>query len=761
MTTKVNRLLELRKNGFENVILPIVVIQRDEMFSQDKFLEILNLNANTFVIRSSALDEDQNFSNAGKYLSILNVGLEDVFSSTAEVFASYTDSDVGNEVFVQPYLENVTRSGVVFTRDPNTGAKYFVINSTHGRDTTAVTSGSENGTLEVIFDSDFEGLSSTISEKNRELIELVQRISVFYQDVPLDIEFGQTEESLILFQVRPLNAVNSNLSNALIKENLIQIANLVTENQNRNPFLLGETTYFGIMPDWNPAELIGVRPTRLAISLFKELITDSIWAYERGNLGYRNVRSFPLLIEFAGQPYIDVRASFNSLVPGNLNDAIAEKLVNFYLEELRKNPHFHDKIESEVILSSFTFDLDKKIQKLPDNFSKSERDEIYKEVKNLTKSIINGERYGLEQIRVKCEPLNERFALALNSDLNLISKIYWLLEDCKRHGTLPFAGAARLAFIATNLMNSFVETKVLTSEEVQEFFQSIRTITSQLITDRVRLDEKDFIDKYGHLRPGTYDIRIPSYKQNFSAYFGKILPSIHSNTVAEFDQNHLSEKIVASGLLDEFEISVYELLDFVSESIIAREEIKFHYSQNISAILDLIAEYADQNGFTLEEAAHFKIGSFLNSYRESTNLNFQLKTDVELGIEGYSATQNVWLPPMIFEASDIVSFEIPPTHPNFITHKSVHGGIVVLDKFNADLDGKILLIENADPGYDWIFTKGILGFITCYGGANSHMAVRAKELDIPSAIGIGSLLYESLVKSHFVYLDCINKRIEF
>jgi hypothetical protein len=761
MTTKADRLIELIENGFREFILPIVVIRRDQMNCESKLHEISNLCASAYVIRSSAVDEDQNFSNAGRYLSILNVGLKDVFSSAAKVFADYENPEAGDQVFVQPYLDNVTRSGVIFTRDPNSGAKYFVINSTNGRDTTAVTSGTENGNLEIIFNSDLEGVNSPIIEKNRELIELVRSISTFYHDIPLDIEFGQTEDSLILFQVRPLSVTTSRLSDSLLKENLNQIANLVAENQNKNPFLLGETSYFGIMPDWNPAELIGVRPTRLASSLFKELITDSIWAYERGNLGYRNVRSFPLLIEFAGQPYIDVRASFNSLVPGNLNDSIAEKLVNFYLEELRKNPHFHDKIESEVILSSYTFDLDKKLQKLPDSFSRFEKEEICREVKSLTKSIITGERYGLKQILAKSEPLDERFELALNSNLNLISKIYWLLEDCKRHGTLPFAGAARLAFIATNLMNSFVETQVLKIEEVQEFFQSIRTITSQLISDRVNFDENVFIDKYGHLRPGTYDIRIPSYKQNFNTYFGKTLSNSHSSQATEFDPTKLSEKIIASGLLDEIGVSVSELLVFVSESIMAREEIKFRYSKNISVILDLIAEYAHQNGFSPEESAHFKIGSFLNSYRESTNLNLQLKSDVALGIESYAATQNVWLPPIIFEANDVFAFEIPPTHPNFITHKSVHGKIVPLSHVSVDMEGKILLIESADPGYDWIFTKGILGFITCYGGANSHMAVRAKELDIPSAIGIGSQLYELLAKAPFVYLDCINKRIEF
>ena len=53
------------------------------------------------------------------------------------------------------------------------------------------------------------------------------------------------------------------------------------------------------------------------------------------------------------------------------------------------------------------------------------------------------------------------------------------------------------------------------------------------------------------------------------------------------------------------------------------------------------------------------------------------------------------------------------------------------------MENKIVLIENADPGFDWIFTKKIKSFATQYGGSNSHMAIRAAELNIPAVIGCG------------------------
>ena len=56
-----------------------------------------------------------------------------------------------------------------------------------------------------------------------------------------------------------------------------------------------------------------------------------------------------------------------------------------------------------------------------------------------------------------------------------------------------------------------------------------------------------------------------------------------------------------------------------------------------------------------------------------------------------------------------------------------------------------MLLPNADPGFDWIFSRNIAGFVTAYGGVNSHMAVRASELGLPAVIGAGETLYAEVV----------------
>ena len=90
------------------------------------------------------------------------------------------------------------------------------------------------------------------------------------------------------------------------------------------------------MPDWNPAEIIGIKPKNLALSLYKELITDHIWAKNRQRYGFKEISSHHLMTTFFGTPYIDVRVDFNSWIPNELSKTISEKLVNTYLKNFQK-----------------------------------------------------------------------------------------------------------------------------------------------------------------------------------------------------------------------------------------------------------------------------------------------------------------------------------------------------------------------------------------------------------------------------------------
>ena len=122
-------------------------------------------------------------------------------------------------------------------------------------------------------------------------------------------------------------------------------------------------------------------------------------------------------------------------------------------------------------------------------------------------------------------------------------------------------------------------------------------------------------------------------------------------------------------------------------------------------------------------------------------------------------TSSIKLPALITKSRDVDFFFQTESEPNFVTQLVLESGIIVLKNEKLNIDGKIVLIENADPGFDWIFSHSIKGLITKYGGAASHMAIRCAEFGLPAAIGCGDVIFESLLEANKVRIDCLNKKI--
>ena len=78
------------------------------------------------------------------------------------------------------------------------------------------------------------------------------------------------------------------------------------------------------MTDWNPVEMIGEKPSKLAISLYKN-ITDSVWRIQRKNYGYKDVFPNILIFDLGGSPFVDLRTDINSFLPNKLNRLFSKK----------------------------------------------------------------------------------------------------------------------------------------------------------------------------------------------------------------------------------------------------------------------------------------------------------------------------------------------------------------------------------------------------------------------------------------------------
>ncbi len=725
-------------------------------------------------VRSSAVGEDGvESSHAGEFDSVGGVPSGDeklLCAAVGSVFASYGRDNPSDQCFVQEHIQFIKMAGVIFTRSKDTLAPYYVINYDETGSHDSVTSGAA-GNLKTYYrfrGSPNEGLSYDL----RKIVSAAEEIETLFGNDSLDIEFAITEDDeLFILQVRPIvkNGKAAVCTDERMKDYLTKIHFKLRKLNAPHPGLFGKKALYSIMTDWNPAEMIGVRPRALALSLYKELITDNVWAYQRRSYGYRDMRSFPLLVSFLGCPYIDVRASFNSFVPAELDPALAGKLVDYYLEQLAQSPADHDKVEFNILFSCYYLNVAQKLKRLLNfGFSELEVDRIKFALLSLTNRIVGGEDETFHDDLRRVETLEARYAEVMASELPTIDKIYWLVEDCKRYGTLPFAGLARAGFIAVQFLRSMVELRIISQDEMSRFMNSLNTVAKQLANDTQKfftgeLPKEEFMARYGHLRPGTYDILSKRYDEAPELYFQDAPAQAAAHEGAAFEllpaqTEKLRKLLVENGI----RVDVPEFMRFLAKAIEGREYGKFVFTKNLSTILVLVEKLGNRCGVSREEMSHVSIKTILEMYSklEHHDVKDVLETDIARNKESNLVAQSIELPQLITSENDIYDFLTTHVEPNYITREEVTNIVVVEEDFpNVELNGRIAFIRSADPGYDWVFSRNIAGLVTMYGGVNSHMAIRCAELKIPAVIGCGEQNFSKWSRAKTLQIDCANRKV--
>ena len=759
--TKAETLKNLYGNTRSGQVLPVSIFTVREWAEgpEKVYSSVMNepWSGGELIIRSSAINEDlENESMAGKFTSVLHVrDREGFFQGVETVIGSYSeDNNPDNQFFVQPMLEDVWMSGVMFTMDPNTGGNYYVINYDASTGSTSSVTGGNGSKLMTFYC--FKGYQKPTGHGEMDkLIGLARELEGLFKSTTLDIEFALSGDGTVyIFQVR--NLVMRVPPKDLERQSMVldRVYEYLKKADGLKPHLFGHKAMYSVMTDWNPAEMIGIRPKPLALSLYRNLITDGTWAYQRADYGYKDLRSFPLILDLGGLPYVDVRVSFNSFIPQSIEDGLAEKLVEYYLFRLSEHPEMHDKVEFDIIFSCHTFDLPQRLKVLRDyGFTGEECEEIAEHLNRLTNRIINA-KDGLWIIDSrKIDILKERQELLINGDYDIIYKLYWLLEDCRRYGTLPFAGLARAGFIAVQMLKSFVSIGVFTEEEYNAYIAGLNTVGSGLSRDYATLSKKAFLKKYGHLRPGTYDICSRRYDEAPDRYFDwsgeqRTEPVSPNFKISIEQMAAIREHLRSFGMSDD----VLALFSFLKGAIEGREYSKFTFTKSLSYVLKLLEELGARYGYTREDMAYLDIEAIKSIYLSERDAGEVIGRSIEEGKRRYQDTLGISMPPVISRETDCYYYFQGSASPNYITLGHAAGPVRTTE--DEDLEESILLIPSADPGYDWVFSKKIAGFVTKFGGANSHMAIRSGELSIPAIVGAGEQLYDQLAAAEVVEIDC-------
>ena len=115
----------------------------------------------------------------------------------------------------------------------------------------------------------------------------------------LDIEFAVDHSGeVFLLQVRPLcTGLSPTVTDDWLESTIVKIQKKVTKLNLEHPDLAGDGTFSALCPIGIRLKLSESNQTP-RLSLYRELVTDSIWAHQRHNYGYRDLRSFPLLVSF-------------------------------------------------------------------------------------------------------------------------------------------------------------------------------------------------------------------------------------------------------------------------------------------------------------------------------------------------------------------------------------------------------------------------------------------------------------------------------
>lgn len=762
--------LQDKINKFQIPITEVLSVN-DFLKNNAKIDQIISIfkkkKINKLAIRSSSFEEDQkNDSKAGVYKSFLNISTNNknkikyCINEIIKIYKLKNKTTSKDEIIIQEMVKSVLSSGVVFTHDINNGAPYYIINydDTTGL-TNTVTSGSgkfSNKSLYVFR----EGVNLLKSTRFIKLINSVKELEKFLDNSYLDIEFVIDKKlNPILLQVRPISKIKKwNISNQLLFNNFLKKTNnKIKKNLFKFEKQFSAPNYYGQMPDWNPVEMIGLHPRPLSYSIYKDLITNKTWKNARKIMGYKFPKENNLMMDFAGQPYINFKLSLISFLPKKLPLKLSNKILNFWMNKLTKNPKLHDKIEFNLAITCFSFDFKKKIKQLmPPDLDRREIETITNSYLELTRNCLSKNTdFSLDK---SLQKINQLSILQKKSHKKSIEN---MLKECRNYGTLYFAILARHAFIATTILRSLKIVNIISEQRINLFLNNISTVATEMIDEYKSLNlkrnnKKNFINKYGHLRPGTYDINSKRYDQT-NKYFVKSAKNIKlNNKKRTFKIKNIEQKKIDK-LIKKYKLGLKDsndLFNYIEKAIQLREYSKFVFTKSVSSILEKIAILAKKKNMTRDQISYLKVEDLKKNNQNIFSKFSQQKNDEILN--------SVKLPQIIFDVSSSFITPFQNNLPNFVTRKKIIGEIIHLDNSNKkiNLQNKIVMIENADPGFDWIFSHKIKGLITKYGGSNSHMSIRCSEFSLPAAIGCGEKLFNNIFKRKKIFLDCSLKNIK-
>lgn len=150
------------------------------------------------------------------------------------------------------------------------------------------------------------------------------------------------------------------------------------------------------------------------------------------------------------KPYICLEYAFYSLIPQKVPEKLARRLVRYYQNALRHNLTAHDKIEFEIVFSSYDFGTEQRTKRLVEyGFTEEDRINLVENLKEVTEdAVLNYEKIleeDMESLR-KLEKIRGREEDLLHHDKATLHQIMQAVQSLRaglqHYGTPQFARQA-------------------------------------------------------------------------------------------------------------------------------------------------------------------------------------------------------------------------------------------------------------------------------------------------------------------------------
>jgi phosphohistidine swiveling domain-containing protein len=756
----------LAELGSEHFVVDPFVAFSEEDWQQSPSAELARIVDRglgpLLAVRSSADSESiGQTSPPGAFRSELGVPSSDAHAIATAVEAVFGSIDTATGlrrgVVVQTQVTDVTVAGVATTLDLQRRPYLTVEFDDKSGTTDRVTSGQHVQRVVLAPNWCGEGWLDAVCRA-------VQQITSSLQIVDLVLEFAIDHDgTLHVFQ-----AWERGRSASVSAETLAGAVDVSARRLASQRLYHGQELVLSDMADWNPAEMLGQAPGALDVSLYRRLITDRTWARARQRLGYFDCPG-PLLVEILGHPYVNVRQSFRSLTPSGLSDSTRSAYIEGCSNRLCEEPWLHDKVEHDLLTTYWPLrDGRAAMPHRAPWLTKTQLEEFRTELIATTAQMLSSwaseiswAQKGAQQLGLwrSANPIDRLSSMTVEGLLSFVTRA---LRVCRAIGTLPFSSVARLAFVADGLARELADAGDI-DPSLSSLWQRVQTPADRFAIDLAdeRISLTSLAARYGHLRPHTYNIESLPYAARDGFLAALRESSVDQGMHALKSDCTTQANVALSEYFEALGVPPPEdPLGLLASAFSARESHKFHFTAVLSDALEALAELGVRLDLSRAEVRRLSIRRLLTAGRRGdSTATKQALLDATRRDNRHALLQ--W-PDFISGRTNLLEVDYIEARPTYIGQRIVDAPLCHLNSELRDpraLDGSIVVIEAADPGFDWIFTQRIAGLITCYGGSSSHMAIRCHELSLPAAIGCGRTTYQQLVSGTRVILDCRNGSI--